>query len=89
MPVSAKVLSRTPRFAVEPPAIPTGEPRVTRLIRLPEVMGRVGMKRSTIYRKMEEGSFPRSRSISAKCAVWVEAEIEGWIENIARGSNRL
>jgi prophage regulatory protein len=85
MPGLAKTVSRTPRFPVEPPAIPTGEPRVTRLIRLPEVMGRVGMKRSTIYRKMEEGSFPRSRSISAKCAVWVEAEVQDWIDNIARG----
>ncbi len=85
MPTLAKALPRTPRFPVEPLATPTGEPRVTRLIRLPEVMARVGMKRSTIYRKMEEGSFPRSRSISAKCAVWVEAEIEEWIYDIARG----
>ena len=57
--------------------------RPSRLIRLPEVMARVGLKRSTIYRKMEEGVFPRSRSIGAKCAVWVEAEIEAWIDNIA------
>lgn len=63
--------------------------RPSRLIRLPEVMARVGLKRSTIYRKMEEGTFPRSRSISAKCAVWVEAEIQGWIDEIARGHRSI
>ena len=58
----------------------------TRLIRLPEVMMRVGLGRSTIYRKMEEGRFPRSRSISLKCAVWIEAEIDDWIEQVGRFS---
>ncbi len=56
----------------------------TRLIRLPEVMKRVGLGRSTIYRKMEEGRFPRSRSISPKCAVWIEAEIDEWINCLIR-----
>ena len=59
--------------------------RPSRLIRLPEVMKRVGLKRSTIYRKMVDGTFPKSRSISAKCAVWIEAEIQGWIDEIASG----
>ena len=55
-----------------------------RLIRLPEVMMRVGLGRSSIYRKMEEGRFPRSRSISPKCAVWIEAEIDEWINCLIR-----
>ncbi|MDY7097621.1 MAG: AlpA family transcriptional regulator [Pseudomonadota bacterium] len=53
-----------------------------RLIRLPEVMDRVGMKRSAIYQRMREGSFPRSRSLGSRCAVWVEAEIDDWIQQI-------
>ena len=55
-----------------------------RLIRLPEVMERVGLKRSAIYRRMKDGNFPRSRSIGPKCTVWVEAEIEDWIREIIR-----
>ena len=36
------------------------EPRqVTRLIHLPEVQHRVGLGRSTIYRWMSEGKFPK------------------------------
>ena len=61
-------------FAVSPPA---------RLMRLPEVMARVGLKRSAIYQRMSEGRFPRSRSLGAKCAVWVEAEIDVWVSSIA------
>lgn len=54
-----------------------------RLIRLPEVMERVGMKRSAIYQRMREGRFPRSRSLGSRCAVWMESEIEDWIANIS------
>lgn len=54
-----------------------------RLIRLPEVMSRVGLKRSAIYQRMSEGRFPKSRSLGGKCTVWVEAEIDDWINSIA------
>jgi len=54
-----------------------------RLIRLPEVMARVGLRRSAIYQRMSEGRFPKSRSLGPKCAVWVEAEIDAWIRSIA------
>jgi prophage regulatory protein len=42
-------------------AIPV--PPAPRLIRLPEVMARVGLKRSAIYQRMSEGRFPKSRSL--------------------------
>lgn len=57
-------------------------PRGARLIRLPEVMARVGLKRSAIYQRMSEGRFPRSRSLGGKCAVWVESEIDAWIGDV-------
>lgn len=56
-----------------------------RLIRLPEVMARVGMRRSAIYQRMSEGRFPKSRSLGPKCAVWLEAEIDAWIQSVASG----
>jgi prophage regulatory protein len=57
--------------------------RPVRLIRLPEVIARVGIKRSMIYRLIGEGQFPRSRSLGPKCAVWVESEIDDWINAVA------
>ena len=57
--------------------------RPLRLIRLPEVIARVGIKRSMIYRLMGDGQFPRSRSLGPKCAVWVETEIDEWVASVA------
>jgi prophage regulatory protein len=58
-----------------------------RLIRLPEVMARVGLKRSSIYQRMSDGRFPRGRSLGAKCTVWVEAEIDEWICAVVSASS--
>ena len=53
-----------------------------RLLRLPEVMDRVGLRRSAIYQRMSEGRFPKCRSLGPKCSVWVEAEINAWIQSV-------
>lgn len=58
-------------------------PPPARLLRLPEVMARVGLKRSAIYQRMSEGRFPKSRSLGPKCAVWIEAEIDDWVNQVA------
>ena len=62
-------------------------PPPPRLLRLPEVIDRVGLRRSAIYQRMSEGRFPKSRSLGPKCAVWVEAEIDQWICEIAKGGS--
>ena len=59
-----------------------------RLIRLPEVMSRVGLKRTAIYMRMKEGRFPQSRSLGSKCAVWVESEINAWVDAVATKDGR-
>jgi len=55
-----------------------------RLLRLPEVIDRVGLRRSAIYQRMSEGRFPKCRSLGPKCSVWVEAEINDWINSISK-----
>jgi len=50
-----------------------------RLLRLPEVMHRVGLKRSAIYKRMSEGRFPRSRLLGSRCTVWLLSEIDQWV----------
>ena len=62
-----------------------------RFIRLPEVLSRTGYGRTTIYRKMEDGSFPRSVKLGgppidpnvfdSRAIAWIEDEIEQWIES--------
>jgi prophage regulatory protein len=58
-----------------------------RLLRLPEVMYRVGLRRSAIYQRMSEGRFPKCHSLGPKCSVWVEAEINAWIDSVVCSSS--
>ena len=53
--------------------------RVTRLIRLPEVQHRVGLGRSTIYRWMSEGKFPKPVQLGGYSVAWAEEQIEKWV----------
>ncbi|WP_413992447.1 helix-turn-helix transcriptional regulator [Labrys okinawensis] len=50
-----------------------------RIIRLKTVLSRTGLSRSTIYRKIAEGTFPQQIRISVHGAGWHEAEISRWI----------
>ena len=62
-----------------------------RFIRLPEVLSRTVYGRTTIYRKMEDGSFPRSvkldgppkdpEAFDSRAVAWIEDEVEQWIES--------
>ena len=54
--------------------------RVTRLIRLKEVQHRVGLGRSTIYRWMAEGKFPKPVQLGGYAVAWAEDEVAAWIE---------
>ena len=51
-----------------------------KILRLPDVKQRTGLSRSTIYQRMELGSFPSSISIGARAIGWVESDIENWID---------
>jgi prophage regulatory protein len=53
-----------------------------RLIRLPEVMDRVGLRRTAVYERVKEGEFPKPRSLGPRCSVWVESEIDEWVNRI-------
>ena len=62
-----------------------------RFIRLPEVLTRTGYGRTTIYRKMEEGTFPRSVKLGgppidpnvfdSRAVAWIEDEVDQWIDS--------
>ena len=62
-----------------------------RFIRLPEVLSRTGYGRTTIYRKMEDGSFPRSVKLGgppkdpnvfdSRAIAWIEDGVEQWIDS--------
>lgn len=53
-----------------------------RLIRLPEVMDRVGLRRTAVYERVKAGEFPKPRSLGPRCSVWVEAEVDAWVNQV-------
>jgi prophage regulatory protein len=50
-----------------------------RIIRLKSVVARTGLSRSTIYRKIAEGTFPAQLKISTNGTGWHESDINRWI----------
>ncbi|OYX65166.1 MAG: DNA-binding protein [Sphingomonadales bacterium 32-64-17] len=50
-----------------------------RIIRLKTVLTRTGLSRSTLYRKIAEGSFPRQVPISVHGTGWHESSVDRWI----------
>lgn len=50
-----------------------------RLLRIGEVMDRVGLSRASIYRYAKAGTFPAPRRIGERSVGWLEADIVNWI----------
>jgi prophage regulatory protein len=56
-------------------------PAPDRIVRLNTVLARTGLSRSTIYRKIAEGTFPAQLRISVNGAGWRESDINRWVAN--------
>jgi prophage regulatory protein len=52
-----------------------------RILRLATVLQLTGLTRSTLYRKVATGSFPRQLRISDRCAGWRESEVDAWLRS--------
>ncbi|HEV7661580.1 MAG TPA: AlpA family transcriptional regulator [Allosphingosinicella sp.] len=52
-----------------------------RILRLPAVLDRTGLSRSTLYRKIQAGTFPKQVPISTRCAGWRESSVCEWMAN--------
>lgn len=52
-----------------------------RILRLKPVLERTGLSRSTLYRKVSDGGFPRPVQISTRCVGWRESAINAWMHN--------
>jgi prophage regulatory protein len=51
-----------------------------RLLRLNDVRERVPYSRSTIYKLISQGEFPKPVSIGERAVAWVESDVDAWIE---------
>lgn len=49
------------------------------ILRLPVVIERTGLSRSSIYLRMSNDEFPHSVSLGGRAVGWLEEDIEAWL----------
>jgi prophage regulatory protein len=50
------------------------------ILRRPQVQERTGLSRSSIYKLMKEGRFPRAVALSTRSIGWHSSHIDQWLE---------
>lgn len=59
---------------------PIAGPKPKRLVRLGEVIERIGVGKSAIYARIRAKTFPAPVQLGGGSVAWVEAELDAWIE---------
>jgi prophage regulatory protein len=54
---------------------------IDRILRLNAVLDRTGLSRATLYRKIQNGTFPKQVRIAARCTGWRESAVNEWMQN--------
>lgn len=61
-----------------------------RMLRLKQVAAIVGLGRSSIYRKVQEGTFPSPIKLGgARASGWISTEVYDWIEDQIRRCRKV
>lgn len=50
------------------------------LIKLPVVKQRTCLSTSEIYRRIEDGTFPKQIKLGARAVAWLDHEVQAWID---------
>ena len=50
-----------------------------KIIRLKAVIDATGLARSTVYKYVAQGSFPKPSPLGDRCVGWLEGEVQDWI----------
>ena len=52
-----------------------------KVMKRPVVESITGLSRSSIYSKMDDGTFPRNIKLSERSVGWLEHEVQEWLKN--------
>jgi prophage regulatory protein len=58
------------------------------IIRRKQVEARTGLSRSTIYKRVSDGTFPKPVSLGARAVGWIEAEISEYLARLIETSRK-
>lgn len=53
------------------------------ILRLPEVMAKTGLSRSTIYAYTDAGYFPSKVNVGVRAIGWRETEVNAWLKSLS------
>jgi prophage regulatory protein len=59
-----------------------------RFLKIDDVMARLGVSRSTIWRLTQSGDFPRPVAISPGRKGWLKSQVDAWIASRLRVEHR-
>lgn len=57
---------------------------IEKILRKPAVLDRIGIKNSTLYAWIAQGTFPRPLRIGSRAVGWQESQIDQWIKQKAQ-----
>ncbi len=52
-----------------------------RILRLAQVLERVGISKSTLYKMIAHGEFPRAIQLGQRSTGWLHEEVDVWLES--------
>ena len=61
--------------------MPAASSTPARMLRIADVVRRVGLGRSTVWRMVQEKTFPSPRRLGPRAVAWIESEIANWVLN--------
>lgn len=59
-----------------------------RLLRLPDVETKTGLKKTAIYAGMKAGTFPPCVKLGVRASAWSQSAVDGWIQDRIRQASR-
>jgi prophage regulatory protein len=59
-----------------------------KLLRLPSVKESVALSRTSIYRLISLGQFPKPINLGARAVAWLQCDIDSWIQSKVEASGR-
>ena len=60
-----------------------------KLLRLPQVIDRIGICKASVFRLVKLGQFPAPIRISDRAVAWVESDLDEWIDSRIRQSHTV
>ena len=66
---------------MQTPKNPSPAAPPARILRMPEVLSKVGISRSTLYAMVAAGEFPRAVRLTHKTVGWRSTDLDRWIES--------